>query len=210
MNARSGLGYTPGMSRVPPPEGFLQPADEAPFDAEAYIRATPSENTVRGMFFNSYIAELERRGVALPEERSYISFKLYSLRDWMRFVVPAAKSLWPELPLRGAIRRAGRFAYPTFADSIIGRVTFGVLGKDLRSILRIAGKGYTHSLDPGAAEIRELGTNHAWLILHDVFSYIDTYHVGVFEGVLQVCEREGEVFCRRHSYGEAELFITWD
>jgi uncharacterized protein (TIGR02265 family) len=198
------------MPRVAPPAGFELPDDHAPFHPEAYTRATPPQAQLRGMFFNSYLPELKKRSLKPPDDHSYIGFKMYPMTQWHRFIVSVCRELWPELTLRAAIRRAGLIAYPTFADSMIGRVTFGVLGKDIVRILRIAGKGYEHSVEPGSAETVDAGDHFARIHLRDVWGFADVYNVGVFEGVLKVCDREGLVYCKPHSLCDAEIFVTWD
>jgi uncharacterized protein (TIGR02265 family) len=191
------------------PTDFLPADDRAPFSAEDYLQAIPPKARVRGMFFNSYIEQAEKRGIAL-DAKSHVSFKLYPLDDWARFALEVSRAFWPDEPLRGGLRRAGLAAYPTFADSLIGRIIFGAVGKDVGLVLRLAGKGYEHSLEPGSCTVVEVGDHYALLVLKDVYTFVDVYHVGVFEGVLAACGRKGQVFCKRNSVSAAEFYITWE
>jgi len=194
---------------TPPPDGFALPNDSAPLDADAHIAATPADAEIRGMFFQAYLDEAARRGVTLPARRTYTAFKMYSMREWQAFAVEAAQALYPQTTLRGALRKMGLSAYPTFADSIVGRVVFGVLGKDLSRIMRVASKGFEHSTNCARAEIVDAGADFARLRLLGVYGFVDSYNVGVFEGAITVCEKQGDVFVRSLGVAEAEVFCRW-
>jgi uncharacterized protein (TIGR02265 family) len=191
------------------PAGFLAPDDSRPLDVEEVVRETPADAAVRGMFFNTYLAEAKRRGVSLSDPGSYVGFKFYPLHQWQRFIVDVAARLHPGLPLRGALRQVGLSAYPTFADSIVGRVVFGVLGKDLGRILRVASKGFEHSLNSAHVELVSGDERSVRLHLAGVYGFIDSYNVGVFEGAFKACDREGSVFYRSIAPGEAEIICQW-
>jgi uncharacterized protein (TIGR02265 family) len=161
------------------------------------------------MFFNSYLAEAKRRGIALADTGSYVGFKFYPLHLWQRFIIDVARRLYPEAPLRGALRKVGLSAYPTFADSIVGRVVFGVLGKDLGRILRVASKGFEHSLNSARVELVASDERSVRLHLAGVYGFIDSYNIGVFEGAFKACDREGSVLYRPIAAGEAEIICQW-
>jgi len=195
------------LPEVPP--GFLPPDDQSPLRLDEIVAQTPPEAQVRGMFFNSYLAEAKRRGVAIPGAGAYVGFKFYPVRDWQRFIVEVAARLHPGAPLRGALRKLGLSAYPTFAESIVGRVVFGVLGKDLSRIMRVASKGFEHSLSSAEVVLRAADERSAHLHLRGVYGFLDCYNVGVFEGAMRVCERTGDVHYRPIAFGEAEMFVRW-
>jgi uncharacterized protein (TIGR02265 family) len=193
----------------PIPPGFIAPDDTAPLDVDAIIAATPEDVGLRGMYYQSYLDELKRRGLPVDPKHRYLAFKLYPLRDWQRFMVDSAGRLHPELSLRGGLRRLGLSAYPTFASSMVGRVIFGVLGKDIERIMRIAPKGYEQSLSSCKVDIVEATATHARVHLRGVHSFLESYQLGVFEGALVVCERQGDVHHRPIAPGESEIYCRW-
>jgi uncharacterized protein (TIGR02265 family) len=188
---------------------FVSADDQAPLDVQAALAQTPPAVELRGMFFNTYLEAAKKRGLTLKTTRSYSAFKMYPLREWQAFLLDALPVLHPGLTVRGALRSAGRVAYPTFADSMLGRVIFGVLNKDLGRILRIAGKGYEHSLSMGKAEQVDGGDDWAQIHLTDVWSFVDSYQVGVIEGAIDACGRQGEVRVRPIGPSEAEFLVRW-
>jgi uncharacterized protein (TIGR02265 family) len=197
------------MSLASVPLGFRPPDDLARVDVEACIRDTPAERRLRGMFFLSYLEEAERRGLVLRTERTYAAFKLYPVREWQRFIVDAASVLEPGQPIGGGLRRLGLRAYPTFASSMIGRVIFGVLGRDLGRVLRTAPKGFEHSLEGCEVKVVESDDRFIRLHLREVYGFLGTYNLGVFQGAMDACERPGEVYHRPISLGEGEVFCRW-
>jgi uncharacterized protein (TIGR02265 family) len=193
----------------PVPTGFSAPDDARPVLPERVIQSTPDGASVRGMFFNSYVEQAKERGIRLDDVGAHAGFKYYPAREWQRFIVQVAQKFHPDLPLGGALRRVGLSAYPTFAESMVGRVVFGVLGKDLARIMRVAQKGFEHSLSSARVELLSADDHSARLYLAGVYGFFDTYTVGVFEGAIRVCEREGDVHVRLIGHGEGEIFVRW-
>jgi uncharacterized protein (TIGR02265 family) len=202
---------TPGeRERLDPlPPEFLAPNDTAPLDVEAIIAATPEDAGLRGMYYQSYLDELKKRGLPVDPKHRYAAWRLYPMRPWQRFMVETAGRLYPELPLRGALRQLGLIAYSTFASSMVGRVIFGVLGKDVERIMRVASKGYEQSLSRCEVDVVDVTRSHARVHLRGVHSFLESYQLGVFEGALVMCERRGDVHHRPIAPGEAEIFCRW-
>ena len=53
-----------------------------------------------------------------------------SLTEHLEALVKTAELLHPDADLREGLRRVGQTAYPTFVQTMLGRVLFGVLGSD--------------------------------------------------------------------------------
>jgi uncharacterized protein (TIGR02265 family) len=191
------------------PRGFVRPDDAAPFDPLPNILAVPSDHGIRGLYFNSMIDEANIKGVAISADRSYIDFKYYPVREQLELMIDVAQRFHPGSSLRGAVRRIGRTVYPVFAASLVGRVMFGVLGNDLARIMKIASKGYECSLSHAHASVVACNPHSARVRLENNYAFIDAYQVGVFEGALEACNREGEVYVRQDSVSEGEIFVRW-
>jgi uncharacterized protein (TIGR02265 family) len=191
------------------PAGFVAPDDSAPFDPTPYILGVPNDHCIRGLFFSSILDAATAKGVAIPAGRSYIDFKHYPVREHIELLIEMAPRCYPGESLRGAVRLMGRLAYPAFAASLVGRVMFGVLGSDVARIFNIAPKGYDCSLSHTRATVITSGAHSARVRLENHYALIDTFQVGVFEGVFDLCNRPGEVYVRSESLCDGELFARW-
>jgi uncharacterized protein (TIGR02265 family) len=203
------LGRVAGAILPPVPDGFVLPNDTAPFDPRPNLRGVPDNHRVRGLFFNSIIDVAKRRGIVVPRIHDYVDFKHYPVREWMELVLGAARLCYPQLSLRGGLRNLGRYAYPSFATSMVGRVTFGILGDDLARIMNIASKGYACSLTHARVTVVSATAQSVRARFEHSYGFIDSYQVGVFEGVFQACNRAGEVHVRVDSVCEGEIFARW-
>jgi uncharacterized protein (TIGR02265 family) len=188
---------------------FAVPDWDAVLDPEEYARAVPAHATVKGMFMQKILDEAGHRGVALPDHGPYRAFKDYPLQKLLDLEVDVAPRLFPDVSLREGLRRLGWTAYPTLLDSVIGRIIFGVLGRDLPAIFRTTAKGYKVSLNIGSADVIEVGDNHAVIRLREMYNFADAYQVGVFEGVFRYYDRPGEVRLRRVTAFDIDILAVW-
>ena len=83
---------------------------------------------MKGMYVETLLSMLKRRGAALPTDKRYFSFKDYPLRELMRLMVDALEVLYPDISPREAMIALGRLAFPTFTSTTIGKVIFSVAG----------------------------------------------------------------------------------
>src|SRR5689334_16994743 len=95
-------------------------------ELEAWIGETPPEATVKGMYVETLLTMLRRRGAPSPTDKRYFAFKDYPLRELMRLMVDAIGVLYPELSPREGMIALGRLAFPTLTSTTIGKVIFSV------------------------------------------------------------------------------------
>lgn len=190
------------------PPGFVRPNLLAPIDLDAIKRALPKDGAIKGMFAQGLVDKMKGLGLAPAVRSSWVGFKDYPLDEYLDFLLDAAAKIHPGTPPREAVRRLGHDAYLTLAKSLAGRVVFGVLGKDIHAISRIVPKAYQIAGKVSRATMIELGESSSLVRLEDV-TLVDCYQVGAFEGVLDVCGMEGEVYVKLLSPCSAELFTTW-
>jgi uncharacterized protein (TIGR02265 family) len=124
-------------------------------------------------------------------------------------LLDAALTLYPDQPVREALRRLGRLAVPSLAQSIIGGVLLGTIGRNWEMALKLVSKGYEVSLSPGSARISQLGKGHAVLELRDVWNFGDSYQVGVVEGLMNWCDIAGTAQPVLLSRGSVDLTLSW-
>ena len=191
------------------PEGFGPPDFGAPIDIEAHIEAAPEDGTLKGMYFEQLRKMMAEAGLILPGPRSYLSFRDYPLRDYLRLSVATAKHLHPDTPLREGLRQVGRSSYRVLSSSLVGKVAFGVLGRDLQRITKLVSKAYALSVSPGRATALEVGDNHSFVRLDEVYTFADCMQVGSFEGVFEMLGYEGRVQIKPIPLGSCELYSRW-
>jgi uncharacterized protein (TIGR02265 family) len=171
---------------------FAPPDFEAPLDVEAAIHRTPAYVNTKGMFTRQ-IAELGKRAAPTREAELYVGierrrwmpFGDYPLRETMKLLANVAPLRYPGLPIREALRRLGWTAFSTFADSLAGKVVLGAVGSDLESVLGVADRGISLSLSHGKVVSRKIEPGYWELFYSDMWCFLDSYHVGVIEGVLR-------------------------
>jgi len=188
---------------------FVEPPWTAPLDAETEIRALPQAAQVRGLLIAPMLANAKKRGTtpAVQRER-YLSFTLYPLREHARLLVDSCQALFPELTLRQGLRKLGRGASDAFGASTLGKVTLGA-AEGVHDIVAAFAKGYELNLQPGRACVVESGVRRVIVSLDDVHYFLDSHHVGAFEGVLKRAGKRGRVLIARRSRSAADLLLEW-
>lgn len=199
MSDGSSAGFAPG---------FDVPDFHRPLDLDAELAAVSAASTTKGFMLDSIVSDLRERKLAPADVGSFIGFKDYPTRDYMRLAVQAAGLMWPDLPLREGIRRVGQRAYPQMVSTLIGRVVFGVLGKEIGAITRMVHKAYAISGSHSRATLHGQTPTSSHIRLDDV-AFPDCLQVGAFEGVLVVCGLEGEVRVKRLGPAAVELSTQW-
>lgn len=166
---------------------FAKPDFRRPVDVGAQVELVPAGATIKGMFLSSLLEALGPRRVELPEgQHRYVAFKDYPLAIQVRLIVEVAGRLHPDVPIREAIRRVGHRVYPTFSESLVGKVLFSAVGGNPVALLRAGAKAYGMSASVGSVEIVESTEGSACIRLRDMFNFIDCYQIGIIEGALLV------------------------
>ena len=201
-------------SRVPPSHSedgrpFVDPPWEAPVDVDRCLAGIPADATISGMFFTYLIAAAKAMGTPLPSAGDrYLAFKFYPVSDLARLVLEAIPLLFPGRPLRQALRVLGRRAPDAFLSSTLGKVTLGSALDAHASIAAIAG-AYEVNLRPSRVAVLDKGPRWATVRVDKVHYFLDSHHVGTFEGVLKHAGAEGAVRIASRSPSSADLLLEW-
>lgn len=180
-------------------------------DLESLIAQTPSSATVKGMFLSSFLESLDRGGYQRPTDQRFLSFKDYPLRQFMQLMLDAIGTAWPTMPPTAGLRRLGQGAYPTLAESVVGRVLFSVAGRNFGTALQLTEKAYKLSLNPGVARLANLTEKTAVLEMRDIWNFADCYQVGVMEGAMVAYRVKGEVRAQKLSRPcDVNLHLRWE
>ena len=198
------------MAMPPPvPAGFAVPDFTLPLNVDDELRAVPVSSTTKGMFLGSLLTLAEKVGRKPPGRGPYVAFKDYADREHVSLLAEVAAGVFPNLPPREALRQLGQGSYDALSSSLIGKVVFGVLGKDINAVARLTPKAYSISGKGTSATIVTAGEGHSHIALEGQVALADCYHYGAFEGVLDFCGVKGVVYFKKLNATRVEFFTTW-
>ena len=189
-----------------PPQGFVTPDWNAPVDVEAVLARVPDQK-VRGFLMAGMLSRLQKMGVTL-DAPPVVAFQNYPYRAQLELLLRGARALEPNA-VRQGLRRIGQMAFPRAWETLPGRVVFGVLGRDVEAIFKVASKGYEMVGANARITVPEVSQHHAHVVLHEVYAFPDAYHVGVCEGAALACGKKPEVLLKVHSPTSVELWCQW-
>lgn len=186
-----------------------EPPWASPLDAAAALAAIPEDATVSGLFLSG-VRDLAKSGeVALESARaSYVAFKAYPAREHAALMVECGERLWPALPIRHALRKMGRGAAGLLISSQVGRVLFGG-AEGPEAMVRAMARSYGSHVKPASLEVEADGERRLIVRMRDIHYFIDSHHVGVFEGVLRHAKVDGKVQIAMRSAADADLLLEW-
>jgi len=190
-------------------DSFTLPDTSVPLDLEERLAKVPAGLTVKGMFLQSTADAAAAVSRAKLGRGHWVGFKDYPVREWLQLLVECGRVVHPRVSPREGIRRLGQRAYPTFAESTIGKVVMSVAGNNLAAALRQAPRAYAVSGNGTTLESGSVAEGNALLHLRGAWDFPETWGVGVFEGVLTAFRREGTIRVRTLSLCDVDLDVTW-
>jgi uncharacterized protein (TIGR02265 family) len=188
---------------------FVDPPWDAPLDVARVLAAIPFDAQLAGMFFQALQQGAERRGVPLefPRER-YLPFGFYPISEFVPLLVEACGRFYPELSLRQALRRIGSVGPTALLSSTLGKVTLGA-AEGVHAAVEAIAKTYPINVKGSRCDVLETKPRSMLLSLKGVPYFLDSHHVGVFEGTLQLAGVSGSVKLRSHNAQAADLLLEW-
>jgi uncharacterized protein (TIGR02265 family) len=188
---------------------FVEPPWDAPFDVEAQIAAIPEDATISGMFPAAVVAPAKKKGIGLPSARStYQPFKFYPLREHGRLLCEASRLMYPKMSTRQALRVMGSFGPRALMKSLIGKVVLGS-AKGVQASLEGMAHAYALNMKPGTVRVLRMSETDAILSLEQICNFVDSHHVGTFEGVLAYAGVKGEVRIATIGIHATDFHIRW-
>lgn len=199
------------LSRRPsaaPALQFRDPPWDAPLDPAREIEHIPASALIRGMFILPVLQEAKRAGASLAKRDRYVPFQFYALREHAQLMVDAAAVVFPQLPLRQALRRFGRGAPQAFVSSTLGRVVLQS-AQGVEEVVTALAKGYELNMKPGRVHVDQPRPRVLDVTLEQIYFFIDSHHVGAFEGALHFAGSRGTVRVHRIDATTTVLRIEW-
>jgi uncharacterized protein (TIGR02265 family) len=126
-------------------------------------------------------------------ERRYVVFSDYPMSENLRLTVAVALAAHPTVPLGEALRRIGQTAFDVVSTSLAGKTLFGMFGRDLEPLLFTAPRAYRLFLKCGEVTVEKTGPRLFLFRSRGFPGFVETYQVGVIEGVLRHCGAQGQV-----------------
>jgi uncharacterized protein (TIGR02265 family) len=188
-------------------DSFVAPNFALPIDPAAQKRLVPAGATVKGMQLQGLLDEQSRSGHS-PTGR-YVAFRDYPGEELIDRLVETAARCHPSLAPREGLRRVGHSAYGTLSRSTIGKVLFAVAGSVPRQFLTVAAQAYSVSGSTGAAEVLSAHDGEAVVRLTEIYSFVDSWHVGIFEGAFRAMGAPCVVRVRLRGPTSADLLLRW-
>lgn len=189
--------------------GFEKLDWSAPIDVAEYIAHCPAEATVKGVIVQGVLKHLERSGKSAPQGVGpFLTFKSYPLREHMQLTYDVARLAFPHRHARESLRLLGQQTFVAVKDTLIGKVVFGAM-KDPASVLRLSSKAYEIVGSIAQVRVVEHGPHFAHTHVTNAYGFLDSFQVGVPEGVCLALDRTPEVAIRRVSLSEAHFWIEW-
>lgn len=193
----------------PIPEDWYEPPWSAALDAERILRLVPEDATMTGQFLSAVAAVATARGIRLSSARAkYTPFSSYPLREHCELLVETSSKVFPMLSLREGLRKLGRGAPNVLLQSVVGRVVFGSVEGPFDVLVAMA-KSYMLHMRPGQVDVVSKSATSAVVRASQIYNFLDSHNVGVFEGALKHAGVRGEVRIHVYDRTTADLQCTW-
>ncbi|MGC4089085.1 MAG: DUF2378 family protein [Polyangiaceae bacterium] len=188
---------------------FVDPPWGAALAIEPAIASIPQEATISGMFYLALQEGAKRHNLplTLPQER-YLPYNFYPAREFARALVQAAQVFHPDRSLRQGLRALGAAAPKAFANSTLGKVTLGS-AEGVHAVVTAMAKNYETNVRPSRCSVLESAPRRMRLLLEKMYYFVDSHHVGVFEGTLERAGVRGRVRIASRGRVAAELLLEW-
>jgi uncharacterized protein (TIGR02265 family) len=188
---------------------FHDPPWGAPLDAAAVLADISDQAAIAAMYFLALSEGAKRRGVSVPGFRErYLPFSFYPVTEFAPLLVLAAERFYPERSLRQGLRAIGKMGPSVFLESTLGKVTLGSTEGALAAIEAIA-KTYSINSRPAQCTLRDVSDKSCVVGMSQVEYFLDSHHIGVFEGTLEYARVAGRVRIASRDAKSADLLLEW-
>jgi len=188
---------------------FREPPWQAGLDVPRALSLISAASSIAGMFFLGVLEGAKRRGLALsaPRER-YLPFGFYPIAEFAPLLVAAAGLFHPKLSLRQSLRAIGAAGPAVLAKTVLGKVTLGsAIG--VHAVIEAIAKTYSVNIRPCRCAITHKSERACVVSLDNVQYFLDSHHVGVFEGTMTHAGVQGRVRIASKSEFSADLLLEW-
>lgn len=188
---------------------FHEPPWQAPLDVPRALSLITADSTIAGMYFLAVLEGAKRRGVALPGTRDrYLPFHFYPVAEFAPLLVAASGLFHPKLSLRHGLRAIGAAGPAVLAKTVLGKVTLGsAIGT--HAVIEAVANTYAVNIRACRCAVTHKTERACVVSLDNVQHFLDSHHVGVFEGTMTHAGVKGRVRIASKSEFSAELLLEW-
>ncbi len=201
---------------VPPPMPLGEPRLDVAIDLQAHLNLVEPSATVKGMFCSQLFEHTQRvspktdlAAEANVPARRYLAFKDYPYSEWLRLCVTASRCCFAHLPLAHALRKMGNEAYETMLSSVLGKVLFLALGRDVGRVLENGPRAYGVTIRCGSVTARRVGPKQIQYQYKGMPGLLETYQVGVIEGAVVATGGRPKLAIELEDLAHATIDIQW-
>lgn len=188
---------------------FVPPDWNRPLDVEEEIAQIPPNATISGMFMGPLAAEALRAGRPLPSARDrYLPFQFYPLAEHARLLVETCAWRYPGTPIRRALGRLGKGAPGALLESTLGKVMLGS-AEGVFAAVRAMAAAYPINVKPCSVTVADEAADSVVVHIEELHYFVDSHHVGAFQGVLRYAKVSGEVLVHATSRTSADFLLRW-
>jgi uncharacterized protein (TIGR02265 family) len=188
---------------------FIDPPWNDELDVPAVLSGISQEAALAGMFFLALAQGAKRRGVTLLGLRErYLPFGFYPITEFAPLLLTAADLFYPELSLRQALRALGKTGPTAFLESTLGKVTLGS-AVGVHAAVEAIANTYSINIRPSQVSVTQSTPKSCVVGMSNVQYFLDSHHVGVFEGTLEYAGANGRVRIVSQSAVSADLLLEW-
>jgi uncharacterized protein (TIGR02265 family) len=188
---------------------FSDPPWQAALDVPRALSLISADSTIAGMFFLGLVEGAKRRGVSLSVTRErYLPFGFYPVAEFAPLLVAAAGHFHPTASLRHGLRAIGAVGPAVLAKSVLGKVTLGsAIG--VHAVIEAVANTYGVNIRPSTCVVTHRATRACVVSLENVQYFLNSHHIGVFEGTMTHAGVKGRVRIASRSEFSAELLLEW-
>jgi uncharacterized protein (TIGR02265 family) len=142
----------------------------------------------------------------------HLTFKDYPLAEYLELLGRAACLVQPQLTPKETLRLLGRSVYPTFAQSLVGKVFisgFGSGHEGARTGLRLVTHVYKLTSNHAVANLTQGSDGVSRVELENVWTFPDSYHAGIFEGAAEAFGGRASIEVQARSLCSATLTLRY-
>ena len=188
---------------------FSRPDFSAPLDVEAHLRGVSKAATVQGGLLYGFQNLGKSEGIEGITQHHFLPFRSYSMEVTLRFIAELAGAMSPQETLREGIRRMGWRAFEMFRDTLLGRSLMQAINHDLAAVLSNIELAYKGQEGHAEMYVAEVGERHVLFSYQQIYTFLDSFEVGVLEGVVKHFGESPEVWLRLDSSHRGDILVRW-
>jgi uncharacterized protein (TIGR02265 family) len=188
---------------------FASPRFDGVPDVNAILARIPADATGKGMFANRLLTELACRGLPVPTLQTFGPLDDLPLRFCAELNLHAARVLHPGLPLPEALRRVARLSFETFQDSLAAQLILTSVHHSPHPVLALASRLVGYTTNVGSLQSVYVDAATRLIRARQVYLFAEWFGVGMAEGVLRACGKQGSVLVRSHTFTDVDFLIQW-